>query len=160
MREISGKTLPIIPRSTPADEINACLKNSYLWAHVNTLKLTINMSVRLQNDHSGETFSDQLLTIGNRIFPVDSISGHIQLTPEFCNLVTSKNDLVKKVFPNILTNYKNHRWLSERAILAAKNKDVHEINNFILTKIRDRSFTGQSTQFWNQMKRLTIHHKF
>ena len=31
--------LPIIPRSTPADEMNACLKNSNLWAHVKTLKI-------------------------------------------------------------------------------------------------------------------------
>jgi len=37
--------LPIIPRSTLADEMNACLKNSNLWAHVKTLKLTINMRV-------------------------------------------------------------------------------------------------------------------
>jgi len=28
------QTLPIILRSTPADEMNACLKNSNLWAHV------------------------------------------------------------------------------------------------------------------------------
>jgi len=52
--------------------------------------------------------------------------------------VTSKNDLVEKVFPNILTNYKSHKWLSERAILAAKNKDVYETNNIILTEIRDQ----------------------
>ena len=40
-------TLPVISRSTPADEMNACLKNSNLWVHVKTLKLTINMRVRL-----------------------------------------------------------------------------------------------------------------
>ena len=76
----------------------------------------------MQNDHSGEIFLDQLLAIGNRKLPVDSISGHIQLPPEFCNLVTSKNNLVEKVFPNILTNYKNHKWLSKWAILAAKQR--------------------------------------
>jgi hypothetical protein len=38
--------------------------------------------------------------------------------------VTSKEESVEEVFPNIQTNYKNHDWLSERAILAAKNKDV------------------------------------
>ena len=67
-----------------------------------------------------------------------------QLPPEFCNLVTSKNDLVEKVFPNTLTNYKNHKWLSGRAILAAKNKDVHEINNIILTEIRDQAVIDNS----------------
>jgi len=61
------QTLPVIPRSTPADEMNACLKNSNLWVHVKTLKLTINIHVQLQNGHSAEIFSDQLLAIGNRI---------------------------------------------------------------------------------------------
>ena len=101
--------------------MNACLKNSNLWAHVKILKLTTNMRVRLQNDDSGQT--------------VDSISGRIQLPADFCNLVTSKNELIEKVFPNILKNYKNNKWLSERAILAPKNIDVHEINNIVLTKI-------------------------
>ncbi|GFY56210.1 ATP-dependent DNA helicase [Trichonephila inaurata madagascariensis] len=27
------QTLPIVTRGTPADQINACLKNSYLWHH-------------------------------------------------------------------------------------------------------------------------------
>ena len=59
------------------------LKNSNLWAHVKILKLTTNMRVRLQNDDSGQTFSDQLLAIGNVKLPVDSISGRIQLPADF-----------------------------------------------------------------------------
>ena len=31
------------------------------------------------------------------------------------------------------------KWISERAILAPKNIDVHEINNIVLTKIRDQA---------------------
>ena len=124
--------------------MNACLKNSNLWAHVKTLKLTTNMRVRLQNDDSGQTFSDQLLAIGNGKLSVDSISGRIQLPAEFCNLVTSKNELIEKVFPNILNNYKNNKFLSERAILAPKNIDVHEINNIVLTKIRDQAVLYKS----------------
>ena len=85
-----------------------------------------------------------MLAIGNGKLPVDSISGRVQLPPEFFNLLTSKNDLVEKVFPNILINYKNHKWLSKREILAAKNKDVHEINNNILTEIRDQAVIYKS----------------
>ena len=102
------------------------------------------MHVQLQNNDSGQTFSDQLLAIENRNLPVDSISGHIQLPADFCNLVTSKNALVEKVFPNILTNYKNHKWLSEQAVVAAKNKDVHKINDIILTKIQDQAVLFKS----------------
>ena len=51
---------------------------------------------------------------------------------------------MEKLFLNILTNYKNHKSLSERAIFAAKNKKVHEINNIILTKIRDQAVIYKS----------------
>ncbi|GFW15894.1 ATP-dependent DNA helicase [Trichonephila clavipes] len=84
------QTLPVMPRSTPADEINASLKHSALWRHVKTLKLTTNMHVRLQNDRSAEIFSHQLLDIGNGKVPADLTSGKISLTHNFCNLVESK----------------------------------------------------------------------
>ena len=138
------QTLSIIPRSTPGRQMNACLKNYILWAHVKILKLIINMPLRLQNDDSGEIFSDQLLATENAKFQVYSNSGRIQLPAEFCNLVTSKNELLEKVFSNILTNYKNHKWLTERAILAAKNKDVREINNIILIRILDQEVIYKS----------------
>ena len=54
------------------------------------------MRVRLQNDDSGQTFSDQLLAMGNGKLPVDSISGRIQLPAEFRNLVMSKKEMIEK----------------------------------------------------------------
>lgn len=42
------QTLPIITRGTRANEVNACLKYSYLWPHVEKLKLTENMRVMVQ----------------------------------------------------------------------------------------------------------------
>lgn len=39
------------------------------------------------------------------------------------------------MFPNIGCNYLNHDWLSERAILAAKNKDVDDLNIIIQNQI-------------------------
>ncbi|XP_026475834.1 uncharacterized protein LOC113381056 [Ctenocephalides felis] len=59
------QTLPVIPRSTYADEINACLKQSFLWRSVEKLKLTINMRVRLEQGPSAQMFSEQLIDIGN-----------------------------------------------------------------------------------------------
>jgi ATP-dependent DNA helicase PIF1 len=138
------QTLPVISRSTPADEISSCLKYSSLWQHVKTLKLTTNMRVQLQNDRSAEVFAHQLLEIGNGKVPVDRSSGLISLPHNFCNFVASKQNLIEKVFPNIQTNYKNHNWLSERAILAPKNKDVHELNNIIQSSIQGDLFTYKS----------------
>lgn len=80
-------------------------------------------------------FSKQLLDIGNGEIPVDSSSGYITFPANFCHFTESKTELMEKVFPNIAQNYKNHDWLSERVILAAKNVDVNEMNFQIQNKI-------------------------
>lgn len=72
------QTLPVIPRSTAADEINAYLKSSNLCRYVKKLQLTTNMRIALLNDTFSEDFFGKLLTIGNgtcrRIDRIDFIS--------------------------------------------------------------------------------------
>lgn len=36
--------LPMIPRSTPVDELNACLKSSYLWKKLQ-IRVTVPQSI-------------------------------------------------------------------------------------------------------------------
>ncbi|CAH1115442.1 unnamed protein product [Psylliodes chrysocephalus] len=74
------QTLPVIPRSTPADELNACSKSFILWKDVKTLKLNINMRVELQNEQFGEYFSKQLLAkvLAAKNVDVNEINFHIQ----------------------------------------------------------------------------------
>ncbi|XP_072398075.1 ATP-dependent DNA helicase PIF6-like [Diabrotica undecimpunctata] len=122
------QTLPVIPRSTFADEINACLKQSFLWRSVETLRLTINMRVQLQNDPSAQIFSEQLLDIGNGKIELQPNTQCIKLPDNFCTVVQDKNELIQSIFPDIQNKYLNYEWLSQRAILAAKNVDVDEIN--------------------------------
>ncbi|XP_039968358.1 uncharacterized protein LOC120780136, partial [Bactrocera tryoni] len=125
------QTLPIIPRSTPADEMNACLKSSFLWR------------VRLQNDSSAREFSKQLLKIGDGKMASDQ-NGFITLPNNFSIIVSSKEELIDGVFPNIAQNYNNHDWLRERAILAPKNVNVNEFNFHIQEKLPDNSETYKS----------------
>lgn len=157
------QTLPVIPRATVADELAACLKSSYLWRHVQTLKLTTNVRVLMQNDPSAAEFSQQLLDIGNGKVPVDNLTGLITLQPNFCQISQTKEQLIQSIFPNLPQNYKNHDWLSERAIMAGKNKDVNEMNAAILANIPSPEQTYRSvdtvtnqddivnypTEFWN-----------
>ncbi|XP_050065100.1 uncharacterized protein LOC126554024 [Aphis gossypii] len=56
------------------------------------------------------------------------LTGCINFPQSFCQLTRSKDELIQKVFPDVSQNYRNHDWLSERAILAAKNIDVNELN--------------------------------
>lgn len=65
------QTLPIIPRSTPADELKACLKASNLWSRMQKLTLITNIRVQLQNDPSAAHFSQQLLDFGDGKIPID-----------------------------------------------------------------------------------------
>lgn len=127
------QTLPVLPRSTPADELNACLKSSFLWRHVQKLTLKKNMRVHLQNDASAKDFAQQLLNIGDGKMPVDN-TNYMSIPSDFCTVCTTE-ELIDNVFPNLNVQFKNEKWLSERAILAAKNVDVNGINFDILNKI-------------------------
>jgi len=83
------QTLPVIPRSTDAYELNACLKSSHLWKHVRIIGLTTNMHVRSSANQNNATFADQLLTLGNRKKPGDSKTVCITFPSNFCTLVES-----------------------------------------------------------------------
>jgi len=75
------------------------------------------------------------LALANDQIPVDVSTGLIYFPESFCEFTSSKEELVKKVFPSIEDNYKHLDWMSERAILAAKNKDVDCLNCIIQSKI-------------------------
>ncbi|GBP58182.1 hypothetical protein EVAR_86344_1 [Eumeta japonica] len=69
------QTLPVVPRSIAADEINARLKSSNLWYNVKKFQSVANKRVALLNDPSTEDFCKQLLTIGKGRVPVYESSG-------------------------------------------------------------------------------------
>ncbi|XP_075428712.1 ATP-dependent DNA helicase Pif1-like [Ascaphus truei] len=125
------QTLPVIPRSTPADELHACLKSSILWRHVKHFPLTTNMRVQLLGHSNDQAFADTLLQIGEGTLPTDFTSGEITFPIHFCHMMTSLEELIHHVYPNLLNNYTNHQWLWERAILAAKNTSVNSLNYLI-----------------------------
>ncbi|KIH54988.1 hypothetical protein ANCDUO_14862 [Ancylostoma duodenale] len=101
--------LPVIPRSTPADELNACLKASYLWRHVQTMTLTTNMRVHLQGDLSSQTFAQRRLRLGDGKFPVDPDTDTTSFPLDFCDAANSIEELINNVFPDIGNNFKNHQ---------------------------------------------------
>ncbi|XP_036322227.1 ATP-dependent DNA helicase pif1-like [Rhagoletis pomonella] len=129
------QTLPVIPRSTPADELNAGLKASHLWNYVEKITLTTNMRVHLLQDTSAQIFSKQLLDIGNGKVHIDRTTNEISFPSNFCQVQQSIQDVIDRVFPNLTINYRYPEWLRERAILAPKNDDVSKLNGQIQLKI-------------------------
>jgi len=89
----------------------------------------------LQNNPSTAEFSRQLLALGNSQIPVNVSNGLMSFPENFCEFTSSKKELITKVFPCIEDNYKHLYWISERAILGAKNKDVVSLNCIIQSKI-------------------------
>ncbi|CAG9840969.1 unnamed protein product [Diabrotica balteata] len=88
------QTLPVIPRSTYADEINASLKSSPFWRNVEKVQLKVNMRVQMLQDPSAETFSKQLLDIGDGKVATDE-TGYIKLPTDFCTIADSQDTLNK-----------------------------------------------------------------
>lgn len=126
------QTLPVVPRSTPADELNACLKTSFLWKYVKTLSLKTNMRTFLQQNEASKIYAENLLKIGDGLLEMNPITKEIQFPENFCQYTNSIPDLISKVYPNIKMQYKNSEWLSERALLAPTNEIVHKMNDQIL----------------------------
>lgn len=95
------QTLPVIPRGTPADELEACLKNSPLWRLTTTLKLRTN--IRVRNGGGSEDFARLLLTIGNGTYPMDPRTSLIRLLGSVCNLVETETNKVSSPTVRLLS---------------------------------------------------------
>ncbi|UYV73419.1 hypothetical protein LAZ67_10003111 [Cordylochernes scorpioides] len=139
------QTLPVIPKGTRADEVNACLKRSHIWSSIVKLSLTINMRSHLFGDR-GSSFSQLLLELGNGTFATHE--GLISIaSSDLCVLVEDIHTLISSVYPNIgslLTMPLS--WFSKRALLAPRNDAVDKINEYILDDI-DKS--GSTTEVCN-----------
>ncbi|XP_029657219.1 uncharacterized protein LOC115231303 [Octopus sinensis] len=120
------QTLPVIPRGTRADEVNASIKSSYLWHHSEKLHLTTNMRVQMFGDDNAATFSAQLLDVSNGTVPGDT-DGFNHLP--FSNFVPNVDDLISAVFLDIASQSLHKTCLQGIAILAPHNKTVDAINN-------------------------------
>ncbi|XP_014204683.1 uncharacterized protein LOC106636701 [Copidosoma floridanum] len=124
--------LPVILRGTRADIIHDCLKSSFLWHYVESLHLRTNMRAHLCERNT--EFPTQLLKIGDGT--MENENGFITLDQSIGKLVTTVDDLISEVYPDIenLSN-KSYQWLCERAIISPRNSTAEEINNIILQKL-------------------------
>ena len=80
--------------------------------------LRTSMRVHLHRDEATGEFTGQLLAIGDAKYPIDSSPDIIQLPENMGTFACSIDELVSKVYPDLLSNFRNMAWLSERCILA------------------------------------------
>jgi hypothetical protein len=113
-----------------------------------------NMRVLLTGDADTAQFQSQLLSLGDGHFPTDA-NGLISFPPNFCNMVSSLEQLKNAVFPNIQQHFKDLEWLSERAILAPKNDCVNSIN-FEPCFQGNPKYINLLTLSWTRIKQFNI----
>ncbi|GBP51659.1 hypothetical protein EVAR_48282_1 [Eumeta japonica] len=71
-------------------------------------------------------------------------SNLIKLATDFCHFTDSRQELIQRVFPDTEQHFSNHNWPSERAILAAKNKDADDLNAIIQNFLPGELFSYKS----------------
>ena len=104
-----------------------------MWDSVIVKHLHTNMRVYLCGDQAAGQFADQSLAIGNGKFPTDDNTPDVVQLPETMGtLVSVIDELVFRVYPDLLSDFTNVTWLSKHCILAPLNKTTRTINSTLV----------------------------
>ena len=135
--------LPVIQGGTRGNIVDSCLK-SFLRDHVIVKHLHTNMRVHLHGDEAAGEFASQLLAIGDGKYPIDTSPDIIQLPENIGAFACNIEELVSKVYPDLLSNFRNMAWLSERCILAPLNETTRTINTALVAQLPGESVEYRS----------------
>ena len=102
------------------------------------------MRVHLHGDEAAGEFANQLLAIGDGKYPIDTGPDIIQLPENIGTFACSIDELVSKVYPDLLSNFRNMAWLSERCILAPLNETTRTINAALVAQLPGESVEYRS----------------
>ena len=151
------QVLPVIKRGGRAAIVAAMLKkSSILWPSVQQLKLTINERVRRlqgQDQQQQAAFADYLLQVGEGREPTLPDIGQdvVRLKDSMCLPCDSGvSALVQRVYGDV-QHCSDPDFLMERSILTPRNRDVEDINSYMLHR-----WGGQvcHEQLWLQQRAL------
>ena len=130
-------------RGTPAQIVDACMRRSPLWRHLQSYQLVENMRARQAADHQSPAdaaaFCEWLLRLGEGRLPADD-DGNIQLPAELC-MDADLPQILRWVFGDLQAMPDDPAWMASRAVLAAKNVDVDAIN-----ALATATFPGEATR--------------
>ncbi|XP_049388658.1 uncharacterized protein LOC125853014 [Solanum stenotomum] len=126
------QVLPVVPKSTRAETVNASLVKSYLWPLIEKIQLSTNMRARADT-----SFSNFLLRVGNG--EETTIKDNLIALPEQMNVQQTQHanpeeTLISEIFPDLQQNYRSTDYITERAILASRNEFVDNLNEILIGK--------------------------
>ena len=131
------QVLPVIPKGTKAEMIDACIVKSLLWKDVKVLHLKQNM--RSIND---EEFAEYIQRIGdgNEPYIMDDL---IKLPPSMAMQWEGQHsiyNLIDQVFPSLQEHANDATYMVDRALLIPINDDVEQLNAKIISQFPGDEF--------------------
>ncbi|XP_042055868.1 uncharacterized protein LOC121800363 [Salvia splendens] len=132
--------LPVVPKGSRQDVVNATINSSYLWKSCTVLRLTKNM--RLLNVESVDEasklkeFSSWVASIGDGVVggPND---GEVAIQLPIDIVLSNSGDPLRTIVSNVYPSYMNPEELISclhgRAILAPTLEVVDEVNQFMIS---------------------------
>ncbi|XP_024007229.1 uncharacterized protein LOC112083434 [Eutrema salsugineum] len=127
--------LPVVPQGSRQDTVQASINRSYLWKSCQVFMLTINM--RLQQTDAD--FAAWILDVGNGTAEKTNEGDEERVAVPRDLLLPIVGDQLHEIttaaYPNFTESFKNHDYLTERAILTPRNETVQEINAYQLAKV-------------------------
>ena len=140
------QTLPVVPKGYKSDIIAVCMTKSSFWHAVNHLWLTVNMRVHNCDDGCSQVqwlqataFTDWLISVGDGL--LHDPENETVVLPEDLLLPPGRKTiprLIESVYKDLdvgRTEAQQIQYLCNRAILAARNRDVDDLNSAILHRM-------------------------
>ncbi|KAM6593651.1 hypothetical protein CsatA_001354 [Cannabis sativa] len=137
-----SQILPVVPKGTRTDIVDASLNSSYLWPFFKIYELNQNM--KLYNGNVNEDEVAKIASFDKWLLQIRDGSLYHDINREFIKIpldIYKKpyddpiNPIVQAIYPSLLHNYSDSTYLKERAILTPKNEIVHELNEMIINMI-------------------------
>ncbi|XP_050387625.1 uncharacterized protein LOC126803929 [Argentina anserina] len=117
------QVLPVVPKGTMSQHVEASLVNASFWKDVMILRLRLNM--RSINDHE---FSRERQTVNEDMIQIPP-SMVIPWVGE-----VSINQLVNEVFLDVVCHINDASYMVERAIITSKNSNVDVLKEMIIQR--------------------------
>jgi ATP-dependent DNA helicase PIF1 len=122
------QTLPVVKKAGRAKTVKACFQMSPLYQKMKMIHLTENM----RTDPDEIEFSNYLLRLGEgKAEVIEELNEFaIKIPDEY--IVTTKEDLIEKVFPNLTSKKVDPEDLIDGAIYTPLNADVKDMNEICM----------------------------
>ncbi|CAI9723497.1 ATP-dependent DNA helicase PIF1-like [Octopus vulgaris] len=129
--------------------VDATLKRSCLYDHVEVVKWTANLRLLTKGDSDEREFAEYLLDVGNGNISVEQSLGEfkIKLPSDLCLESGTLSDLCDFAYADLKNNFTNPVWFASRTIVTPTNETAQFVNDFLFTGNPD----SRSTYQWNKL---------